>query len=102
MKLALKSLALAASCALVPLSAQAQQTIKIGLILPLSGPFADYGNQINRGVKLYMQRNGDTIAGKKVELIVRDDTGVAPELTKRLAQELVSNEKVDILAGFGL
>jgi branched-chain amino acid transport system substrate-binding protein len=102
MKLALKSLALAASCAVVPLSAQAQQTIKIGLILPLSGPFADYGNQINRGVKLYMQRNGDTIAGKKVELIVRDDTGVAPELTKRLAQELVSNEKVDILAGFGL
>jgi branched-chain amino acid transport system substrate-binding protein len=72
MKLALKSMVLAASCALVSFSAQAQQTIKIGLILPLSGPFADYGNQINRGMKLYMQRNGDTIAGKKVELIGKE------------------------------
>lgn len=98
----LQALVLAASCALAAFSAQAQETIKVGLILPMSGPFADYGNQISRGVKLYMQKHGDTIAGKKVQLILKDDTGVAPELTKRLAQELLGNEKVDVLAGFGL
>jgi branched-chain amino acid transport system substrate-binding protein len=102
MKRTLTSLLLAMPCALMPFFAQAEQTIKIGMILPMSGPFADYGNQISRGVKIYMQRNGDTVAGKKVELILKDDTGVAPELTKRLAQELISNDKVDILAGFGL
>ena len=79
MTLHLKSFFLAASFAAVALSAQAQQTIKIGLILPMSGPFADYGDQISRGVKLYMQRHGDTIAGKKVEVILKDDTGIAPE-----------------------
>ena len=60
------------------------------------------GNQISNGAKLYIARNGDTINGRKVELIIRDDTGIAPELTKRLAQELVTNNKVDVLAGFGL
>jgi branched-chain amino acid transport system substrate-binding protein len=102
MKFKLASLALAAFGALAVVPAQAQQAIKIGLILPMSGPFADYGEQISRGVKLYMQRHGDTVAGKKVVLILKDDTGVAPELTKRLAQELIGNEKVDIRAGFGL
>jgi branched-chain amino acid transport system substrate-binding protein len=102
MKLSIKSLAMAASFALMSFSAQAQQTIKIGMILPMSGPFADYGNQILNGAKLYMARNGNTVAGKKIEIIIKDDTGVAPELTKRLAQELISNDKVDILAGFGL
>ena len=102
MKPTLASLALAAAAVLAAFPAQAQQSLKIGLILPMSGPFADYGEQISRGVKLYMQRHGDTVAGKKVEVIVRDDTGVAPEVTKRLAQELIGNEKVDIIAGFGL
>jgi branched-chain amino acid transport system substrate-binding protein len=82
--------------------ALAQDTIKVGLILPISGPYADYGMQIGNGAKLYMARHGDTVAGKKVELIIKDDTGIAPELTKRLAQELVTNSKVDVLAGFGL
>jgi branched-chain amino acid transport system substrate-binding protein len=102
MKPIFKSLLLAASCALAVASAQAGDSIKVGLILPMSGPFADYGKQISRGVQLYMQRHGDSVAGKKVELIIRDDTGVAPELTKRLAQELISNDNVDVLAGFGL
>jgi branched-chain amino acid transport system substrate-binding protein len=82
--------------------AWAQDTIKVGLILPLSGPFADYGMQIGNGAKLYMATHGDTVAGKKIELIVKDDTGIAPELTKRLAQELVTNSHVDVLAGFGM
>ena len=83
-------------------TAPAAEPLKIGLILPLSGPFAAYGKQIENGVKLYLQRNGDTFSGRKVELIVKDDTGVAPEVSKRAAQELVVKDKVDILAGFGL
>jgi branched-chain amino acid transport system substrate-binding protein len=102
MKFAMTSLALAAACSLTSITAFAQETVKIGMILPMSGPFADYGLQISRGAKLYMQKNGDTVAGKKVELIIKDDTGVAPELSKRMAQELMNNDKVDILAGFGL
>lgn len=74
---------------------------RIGLILPLTGPFASTGKQIETAAKLYMAQNGDTVAGKKVELIVKDDTG-APDVTKRIAQELIVNDKVNVLAGFGL
>jgi branched-chain amino acid transport system substrate-binding protein len=80
----------------------AAEPLKIGLILPMSGPFAAYGKQIENGVRLYLKQNGDIFAGRKVELILKDDTGVAPEVSKRAAQELVVNNKVDILAGFGL
>ncbi len=79
----------------------AQETIKIGLIAPFSGPFADYGKQMQNGINAYMKKNGDHVAGKKVEVIVRDTTGPAPEIAKRLAQELVVRDKVDFLAGFG-
>lgn len=78
-----------------------ENTFKIGLIVPLSGPFASTGKQIEYGARLYMAQHGDTIAGRKVVLIVKDDTGES-ELTKRIAQELVVNEKVQVLAGFGL
>jgi branched-chain amino acid transport system substrate-binding protein len=74
---------------------------KIGLILPLTGPFASTGKQVEAGARLYMAQHGDTVGGKKVELIVRDDTGT-PDATKRLAQELVVDAKVNVLAGFGL
>ena len=80
----------------------AADPLKIGLILPLTGPFASTGRQIEAACRLYIARNGDTVAGRKVELIVKDDTGLAPETTKRIAQELVVQEKVNILAGFGL
>lgn len=82
--------------------AMAAEPLKIGLILPMSGPFAAYGRQIENGVKLYLQQNGDVFSGRKVELIVKDDTGLAPAIDKRAAQELVVKDKVDILAGFGL
>jgi branched-chain amino acid transport system substrate-binding protein len=98
----IKRAAIAAALTLMATACMAADNIRIGLVLPLSGPYADYGNQISNGAKLYMARHGDTIAGRKVELIVRDDTGIAPELTKRLAQELVTNQHVDVLAGFGL
>jgi len=82
--------------------AMAQDNLfKIGLILPMSGPFASTGKQIEAAVRLYMAQNGDTVAGKKVELILKDDTS-APDVTKRIAQELVVNDKVNVLAGFGL
>ena len=79
----------------------AQDKFKIGLILPMTGPFASTGKQIEAAAKLYMAQNGDMVAGKKVELIVKDDTS-APDVTKRIAQELVVNDKVSVLAGFGL
>jgi branched-chain amino acid transport system substrate-binding protein len=84
-------------------AAWAADPIKIGLVLPMSGPFAAYGKQIEHGVKLYLTVNGDTFGGRKVELIVRDDSpGTSGDVSKRLAQELVVKDKVDILAGFGL
>ncbi len=76
-------------------------TFKIGLLLPLTGPFASTGKQLENAARLYIAQNGDTVAGKKVQLIIKDDTGV-PDVSKRLAQELVVNDKVQVLAGFGL
>ena len=81
-------------------SSQAQGTVKIGLINVLSGQFADAGIQLDNGVKTYMKQYGDTVAGKKIEIIRRDVGGPAPDVAKRLAQELVVREGVDILAGF--
>ena len=82
--------------------ARAQDTIKIGVILPYSGQFADTGVQLDNGIKLYMQQHGDTVAGKKIEVIRKDVGGIAPEVAKRLAQELVVRDGADILAGFAL
>ncbi len=96
-------LALAASAAALAATgaATAQELLKIGLILPMTGPFASTGKQIDAAVKLYMQQNGDAVAGRKVQVILKDDTGAA-DTTKRLAQELIVNDKVSVLAGFGL
>jgi len=80
--------------------AQAQQTIKIGVILPFSGQFADGATQMDNAIKLYVQQHGDTVAGRKIEIIRRDTGGVAPDVAKRLAQELVVRDNVDVLAGF--
>lgn len=79
----------------------AQDTVKIGMLVPMTGPFTATGKQLVAGAKLYMQLKGDTVAGKKIELVIKDDTGNA-DVTKRLAQELVVNDKVAFLAGFGL
>jgi len=83
-------------------SAHAAEPLKIGLVLPMTGPFSAYGKQIEHGARLYLAEHGDTFSGRKVELIIRDDTGVAPEISKRVAQEMVVNDKVELLAGFGL
>jgi len=82
-------------------AASAQEVVKVGLILPMTGPSASTGRQIEAGVRLWMAQNGTTVAGKKIELIIKDDTGAADQ-SKRLATELVVNDKVAFLAGFGL
>lgn len=78
-----------------------QQTVKVGYIGALTGPQAASGRQMLAGIRLYQQIHGDTVAGKKVEVIVRDDTGVADQ-TRRIAQELIVNEKVAFISGFSL
>jgi branched-chain amino acid transport system substrate-binding protein len=72
------------------------------VIAEFSGPFADYGTQIVNGMKTYLKLHGDTFGGRKIEIVTRDTTGPSPEIAKRLAQELITREHVDILAGFGL
>src|SRR6188472_1733527 len=91
----------AAALSLLPSVAFAQETVKIGLILPMTGQQASTGKQIDAAVKLYQAQKGTTVAGKKIEVILKDDTSV-PDVTKRLAQELVVNDKVAVLAGFGI
>jgi branched-chain amino acid transport system substrate-binding protein len=77
----------------------AQDTIKIGLIVSMTGQQASTGKQIKAAVDLYMREHGDTVAGKKVQVILRDSASV-PDNTKRLAQELIVNDRVNIIAGF--
>ena len=79
----------------------AQDSVKIGLILPMTGQQASTGKQISAAVRLYQQEHGTTVAGKKVEVIIKDD-GAVPDNTKRLAQELIVNDKVSVIAGFGV
>ncbi|MBP6851751.1 MAG: ABC transporter substrate-binding protein, partial [Rhodoferax sp.] len=81
-------------------NAQAK-AFKIGFLTPMTGPFASTGKQMEAAARLYMKLHGTSVAGRNIEFILRDDTGV-PDMTKRLAQELLVNDKVDVLAGFGL
>jgi len=97
-----KTLLFAAATMLAVTSANAQQTVKIGLIMAYSGQFADTATQMDNAIKLYVKQHGDTVAGKKIELIRKDTNGPNPDVAKRLAQELVVRDKVDILAGFTL
>ncbi|RFP19280.1 MULTISPECIES: ABC transporter substrate-binding protein [unclassified Duganella] len=95
--------AAALSAGVLPAVANAAgEPLKVGLIVPMSGPFASTGRQIEAAVKLYMRQNGAGVAGRQVEILLKDDGGLSPDVTKRLAQELVSREKVQVLAGFGL
>jgi branched-chain amino acid transport system substrate-binding protein len=100
----LATLAFLASAAMMAAagSAQAQSdTVKIGVILPMTGQSASTGRQIEAAIKLWMAQSGGKAGGKKVEVLIKDDAGVA-DTTRRLAQELVVNDKVVALAGFGL
>jgi branched-chain amino acid transport system substrate-binding protein len=83
-------------------AAHAQQTVKVGIIISYTGQFADTGNQMDNGIKLYVKQHGDMVAGKKIEFVRKDNGGMQSDVAKRLAQELVVRDKVDILAGFEL
>ncbi|MFC5325551.1 ABC transporter substrate-binding protein [Bradyrhizobium oligotrophicum] len=101
-----KTLTLAASAAFAAVAlasgaARADDVFKIGLIVPMTGGQASTGKQIDNAIKLYMQQNGDTVAGKKIQVILKDDAAL-PDNTKRLAQELIVNDKVNVIAGFGV
>jgi len=91
-----------AAFAVLAMSPAGAQTVKIGLIMPYSGQFADAATQMDNAIKLYVKEHGDAVAGRKLEIIRRDTGGVAPDVAKRHAQELVVRDKVDILAGFVL
>lgn len=92
---------LAFTTAFAPALRAQGEPIRIGLILPMTGPFTSTGRQISAAVNLYVQQNGASVAGRPVQVILRDDTGVA-DVTRRIAQELIVNERVTALAGFGL
>ena len=97
------SVAVAAAAILVATGiVRAEGVVKLGLIGEFSGPFAQYGQQILGGMKAYMKVHGDTVAGKKIEIVQKDTGGPAPDVAKRLAQELVTRDNVDLLVGFGL
>ena len=95
------AMALALGLGTLPALAQDSNVFKIGLILPMTGQQATTGRQIEAAARLYMAQHGDAVAGKKVQLIVKDDTSL-PDVTRRMAQELVVNEKVNVLAGMGI
>ena len=94
-------LALGLSLAATPFAYAQSDTIKIGLILPMTGQQASTGRQIEAAVKLWQAQNGTKAGGKTVEVIIKDDAAV-PDTSRRLAQELVVNDKVTVLAGFGV
>ena len=87
--------------AAMPFAHAQSDTVKIGLILPMTGQQASTGRQIEAAVKLWQAQNGTKAGGKTVEVIIKDDAAV-PDTTRRLAQELVVNDKVAVLAGFGV
>jgi branched-chain amino acid transport system substrate-binding protein len=97
-----RALAAVALTLVAATAAEAEDTIKIGIILPYSGQFADTATQMDNAIKLYVKQHGDTVAGKKLEFIRKDTGGIAPDIAKRLAQELIVRDHADILAGFDL
>jgi branched-chain amino acid transport system substrate-binding protein len=100
-RLFLSTVAAAVTLASAGFSFAQDNIFKVGLILPMTGPFASTGKQIDAAVKLYLAQNGDTVAGKKIQVILKDDAST-PDTTKRIAQEMIVNDKVNVLAGFGL
>jgi branched-chain amino acid transport system substrate-binding protein len=102
MQMALIGLVSLATALATASAATAQTPLKVGLIMPYSGQFADTATQMDNAIKLYVKKNGDIVAGRKLEFIRRDTGGIAPDVAKRLAQELIVREGVDILGGFVL
>src|SRR5262245_19328629 len=88
-----------AALAWLSVPAIAQQPLKVGVIMPYSGQLADAATQMDNGIKLYLKRHGDVVAGRKIELIRKDTGGIAPDVAKRLAQEMIVRDGVEIITG---
>jgi branched-chain amino acid transport system substrate-binding protein len=98
-----RALGAAALALAAPALARAQSgAFRVGLILPMTGPFASTGRQVEAAIRAYLRQHGEAHGGRRVEVLLRDDTGTQPDVTRRLAQELVVRERVKALAGFGL
>lgn len=95
------ALALAATGFHAPQLLAAEKPFKVGMIVPMTGAFASTGRQLHSAAQAFMKEHGDTVAGRKIEIILKDDGGNAAN-SRKLAQELIVNEKVDVIAGFGL
>src|SRR5712691_3508666 len=100
MRHTLRTLGIVATAMLGIIAAYAQEPIKIGVILPYSGQFADTAMQLDNGIRLYVKQHDDSVGGRKIEFVRKDVGGIAPDVAKRLAQELVVRDRVDLLAGF--
>ncbi len=95
-RIAIAALAIATSA-----FAYAQKPLRIGVVAEMTGAQAEYGLQMTNGIKQYLSEHGDVVAGRKIELVVKDVGGANPEVAKRLARELITRENVEFLAGFG-
>ena len=93
---------IAVGSGLLPAAGQAEDAVKIGVVMPYSGQFADPSAQSENGLKLYLKQHGNKLGGRDVEMIRKDTGGINPPVAKRLAQELVTRDNVDILTGFQL
>ncbi|MBV8320059.1 MAG: ABC transporter substrate-binding protein [Hyphomicrobiales bacterium] len=92
----LRIIAIAFAAATLAATGALAQDLKVGVVLPLTGGLAPVGKQVQAGIKMYMDKNGASVAGKKIDLVVKDDGGV-PDNSKRLAQELIVNDKVAVI-----
>ena len=81
-------------------TAAAQEVLKLGLVQSMTGAFNTVGKAAVNGARLYLQQHGDTVAGRRIQLIVKDDA-TAPDQAKRAAQEMIVNDKVALL-GVGI
>jgi len=79
-------------------SANAQNAVKVGMVMPMTGGLAAAGQQVVAGARLYIKQHGDKVAGRQIELLVKDGAS-SPETGKRLMQELIVNDKVDVIGG---
>src|SRR5438309_198595 len=94
-----KRIILAGAIALAAGFAQAQE-VKVGLVVPYTGVGAELGQQIDRGVELYLKLNADKVRPYSIRLIKRDDRGASGATSRTVVQELLTQDNVDVLAGW--
>jgi branched-chain amino acid transport system substrate-binding protein len=76
------------------------ETIKVGVMLPFSGPNSDLGNQVDKAFDLYVKLHAKDLGDNKIEIIKRDEGPVSGAGARTAATELITNDKVKLIAGF--